>query len=162
MTDNNKHIQSFKNTYDHLFAEFHAKLNEEYAKIKQEYVLEYQANYQMNLNEKQANIDQMVESIQEKKRTLVELGEQKLQNISCLERFFKISENRYYYVLAMKHLKAYYRKKKEKKRIQAYTRNSIYRKNLLKIFRAWRKVAHEDGKIRIDQFEKTYRLELER
>jgi hypothetical protein len=52
LTDNNKHVQIFKHKYDQLFAEFQAKLTESYSHIKEEYILEYQANYQMNVNEK--------------------------------------------------------------------------------------------------------------
>jgi aconitase A len=70
--------------------------------------------------------------------------------------------NKYLYKVAMKHLKIYFKRKREKKRINAYVRNTVYRNNLLRMFRGWRKVAHEDGKIRIESEEKKYRLNLER
>ena len=41
---------------------------EEYKFMKEEYIVEYQNNYQINLNEKQANIDSFIETIEEKKQ----------------------------------------------------------------------------------------------
>jgi len=58
LTNDNKHVVAFKNTYDRLFADFHANLMKEYNMMKEGYILDYQANYQSNLNEKQANIEQ--------------------------------------------------------------------------------------------------------
>jgi len=44
----------------------------------------------------------------------------------------------------------------------AYSRNTLYRNKLSRVFRSWRMVAHEDGKIRINIEEKRFRLTLER
>ena len=60
LTQDNRHVQLFKSRYDQLFAEFHEKLFAEYKGVKESYVQEYQDNYQMNLNEKQANIDEFI------------------------------------------------------------------------------------------------------
>ena len=41
LTNDNKHIISFKNTYDKLFQEFQANLFEEYKLMKEAYIVEY-------------------------------------------------------------------------------------------------------------------------
>jgi len=51
---------------------------------------------------------------------------------------------------------------KEKKRIAAYARNTIYRNSLQRIFRSWRNVSHEWGKERINKEEAVFRKNLER
>jgi len=35
--------------------------------MKEGYIADYQTNYQINLNEKQANIDEFIETMEEKK-----------------------------------------------------------------------------------------------
>lgn len=67
LTNDNKHIQSFKVVYDQLFAEFQANLMAEYKLMKEAYILDYTNNYQININEKQANIDEFVATIDDKK-----------------------------------------------------------------------------------------------
>ena len=48
--------------------------------MKETYIAEYQDNYQINLNEKQANIDGFIETIEEKKAQVAELEKLKAQN----------------------------------------------------------------------------------
>ena len=45
LSDGNKHIQSFKHTYDSLFSEFQSRLMAEYRLMKETYISEYQVNY---------------------------------------------------------------------------------------------------------------------
>jgi len=45
--------------------------------------------------------------------------------------------------------KSYHKRKKEKKRVAAYSRNTVYRNSLTRFFREWRTVSHEWGKDRI-------------
>ncbi len=52
MTTDNKQILSFKKVYDRLFREFKEKLVNEYAQMKNSYMLDYEGNYEANLNEK--------------------------------------------------------------------------------------------------------------
>ena len=84
LTNDNKHVVAFKSTYDRLFHDFHATLLKEYNTMKEGYICDYQANYQSNLNEKQANIDQFEQTISDKKDTMTELETKKGQDISCL------------------------------------------------------------------------------
>jgi len=52
LTNDNKHIQSFKTTYDRLFREFQMNLMGEYKLMKESYIEDYTNNYQININEK--------------------------------------------------------------------------------------------------------------
>ena len=57
--------------------------------------------------------------------------------------------------------KAYHKRKKEKMRVAAYTRNTIYRNSLTRFLRGWRAVTHQEGKERIHREEKVFRQNLE-
>ena len=67
LTNDSKHIKEFKGVYDRLFASFQKELLEEYKLMKEQYIIDYQNNYQINVNEKQANIDEFLATIDEKK-----------------------------------------------------------------------------------------------
>ena len=56
----------------------------EYKMCKETYIMEYQENYQVNLNAKQDNISQFMETIEDKKIQLQELEKLKEQNESCM------------------------------------------------------------------------------
>ena len=58
--------------------------------MKEAYIVEYKNNYQINCNEKQANIDQFIETIEEKKSQVFNLEKVKDQNNSCIQRFFDL------------------------------------------------------------------------
>ena len=57
--------------------------------------------------------------------------------------------------------KVYFKRRKEKKRVAAYSRNTIYRNSLTRFFREWRNVSHAWGKERILREEKVFRQNLE-
>lgn len=75
---------------------------EEYKNLKENYSVEYQDNYQINLNEKQANIDDFKETIEEKKQQVTELERFKAQNNSCIQRFFEMKTRMRYYKTYLK------------------------------------------------------------
>ena len=102
LTNDNKHIQSYKAVYDKLFYEFHQAMFEEYKIMKDGYICEYQDNYQINLNEKQANIDQFIETIEDKKRQVGDLEKVKSQNNSSIRRFFEMKTRARYYKTYLK------------------------------------------------------------
>jgi len=52
-------------------------LMSEYRLMKESYVLDYKNNYQININEKQANIDEFVATIDEKKQQCFDLDKLK-------------------------------------------------------------------------------------
>jgi hypothetical protein len=68
----------------------------------------------------------------------------------------------FYYRVFLKFWKAYVKRRREKKRIAAYSRNTIYRNNLTRYFRSWRNISHEWGKERINREEIVFRKNLER
>ena len=68
----------------------------------------------------------------------------------------------FYYRVCLKFWKSYVKRRREKKRIAAYSRNTIYRNNLTRHFKNWRNNAHELGKHRIAKYEIVFRKELER
>jgi len=62
----------------------------------------------------------------------------------------------------MKFWKIYIKKKTEKNRKAAYTRNTIYRNRLTRIFRGWRSSTHEWGIDRLNKNEVVVRNDMER
>lgn len=134
----------------------------EYKLRKELYIEEYTQNYQINLNEKQANIDDFVGTINDKKQENFDIDKKKQQNLSSLNRFTAMKCRLFYYRVCIKFWKVYLKRRKEKNRKAAYTRNTIYRNRLTRIFRGWRSATHEWGIERISNNEGTFRLELER
>ena len=130
--------------------------------LKEGYGQDYQNNYQVNLNEKQANIDEFMETINDKKQQVADFGKEKEQDLSCLHRFFDMKMRLFYYRVFLKFWKKYVKHKKEKKRTAAYSRNTIYRNKLTRQFRCWREVSHTWGKERINSEEVVFRKNLER
>jgi len=62
----------------------------------------------------------------------------------------------------MKYWKKYIKHRRERKRVAAYSRNTIYRNMMTRIFRGWRVVSHDWGKERINIEEGVFRKTLER
>lgn len=133
----------------------------EYKLCKETYIAEYQENYQVNLNAKQDNISSFMETIEEKKLQSQDLQKLKEQNVSCMQRFFQMKVRVYYYKICMKAMKKYLKRKKEKKRIGAYTRNTIHRNKMKRFFKGWHEVSHQWGKDRIAKESAEYKLDLE-
>ena len=69
LTNDNKHIKAFRHIYEQHFAQFQDQMIEEYRQMKEGYILDFKNNFQINMNEKQANIDEFIETIEQKKRT---------------------------------------------------------------------------------------------
>ena len=129
--------------------------------MKESYIIQYKDNYQINCNEKQANIDEFIETIEEKKSQVFNLEKVKDQNNSCIQRFFDLKQRLRLYRTCLGVWKVYFKRQKEKKRVAAYSRNTIYRNGLTRFFREWRTVSHDWGKERILREEKTFRQNLE-
>ena len=94
------------------------------------------------MNEKLANIDSFREKIEEKKSEVFSLEKMKDQNLSCMQRFFDMKVRLSYYRTCLKAWKAYVKRRREKKRVAAYSRNTIYRNSLIRFYRSWRDVSH--------------------
>ena len=113
------------------------------------------------MNEKTDNINEFIETIEEKKQTAFNLDKLKQQNLSCMHRFFQMKNRLFYYRVCIKFWKKYIKHKKAKKRVAAYSRNTIYRNMMKRIYKSWRNVSHEWGKERINREEKTFRRNME-
>lgn len=68
----------------------------------------------------------------------------------------------FYFRVCVKFWRMYVRRRREKNRKAAYTRNTIYRNRLTRIFRGWRSATHEWGIERLDSNEDVFRKDLER
>jgi len=51
--------------------------------------------------------------------------------------------------------------KKRKNRLEAFTRNTIHRNKMRRLFESWRGVSHQWFKERLDREKETFRAELE-
>lgn len=78
-----------------------------------------------------------------------------------MQRFFHMKVKAYYYKICLKAWKKYLKRKREKKRISAYTRNTIYRNKLKRFYKNWQIVSHQWGKERIAKESAEYKLALE-
>ena len=107
------------------------------------------------------NISQFMETIEDKKISQVELQKFKEQNTSCMQRFFQMKVRAYYFKVCMKAMKTYLKRKREKKRVGAYTRNTIHRNRLKRFYKGWQVVSHQWGKERIAKESAVYKLDLE-
>ena len=58
-------------------------------------------------------------------------------------------------------MKKYLKRKREKKRIGAYTRNTIHRNKMKRFFKNWQVVSHSWGQERIAKESAEYKLDLE-
>jgi len=79
-----------------------------------------------------------------------------------MERFFLMKNRMFYFRVCVKYWRTYIKRRLEKNRKAAYTRNTIYRNRLTRIFRGWRTCSHSWGIERINNSEDTFRKELER
>ena len=155
-------MQKFKAAYDRCFEKFHAKLMEQYAFMQEQYGHDFEQNFLVNQNDKIDNVSDAMETTRESGRYVVELGKDKEMDLSTLHRFFDMKMRNFYYRVCLKFWKKYVKKRKNKKRVAAYSRNTIYRNSMERFFRAWRSETHIMSKARIAQEEDVYRKALER
>jgi len=78
-----------------------------------------------------------------------------------MQKFFQKRIRNYYFKICMRGLKVYLKRQKEKHRIEAFTRNTIYRNKLKRFYQEWFNVSHQWGKERISRETAEYRLNLE-
>lgn len=82
--------------------------------MKEQYTIDYQNNYQINVNEKQSNIDEFVATLDDKKTESKSLEQSKLLNMSTLDRFTEMNRRLFYYRVCFKYMKIYVKARKEK------------------------------------------------
>lgn len=103
--------------------------------MKENYIAEYQENYQINLNVMQDNIKQFKETIKDKEEQSVELQKIREQHESMMNRFIDMMYRAYMYKKAMRALKDFQKRKRQKNKLGAYTRNFMHRYRMRKIYK---------------------------
>lgn len=63
--------------------------------------------------------------------------------------------------MVMKNWRAYFAVYKQKARLAAFTRNTLYRKKMKRLFKSWRGVTHDMFTTRLDHEKTTFRTEIE-
>jgi len=61
----------------------------------------------------------------------------------------------------MKAWKFYFSIYKRKSRLAAYTRNTLHRKKMIRLFTSWKTVTNHDFRLRLDKEKRTFRTDLE-
>jgi hypothetical protein len=79
-----------------------------------------------------------------------------------MERFFAMKQRKFYFRVCIKYMRIYVKRRLEKNRKAAYSRNTIYRNRLTRVFRGWRTCSHAWGIERINNSEDSFRKDLER
>ncbi len=142
---------AFKKCYDRLFKEFRDKLLSEYSQMKSSYLSDYEANFQANKEDKNAHIKEIQAHIQDKERDITERKE-----------LYEIMKGKIYGLLKMKyemHVKKVFFNEivyhtelvRREKRLKAYSKNYMYRRNMRRLFYSWRGVTHVWFKERINR-----------
>ena len=80
---------------------------------------------------------------------------------SCLNDFFTQKSDGFRLKMVMKVWRAYFAVYKRKARLAAFTRNTLYRKKMKRLFKSWRGVTHEEFTQRLDMEKTTFRAEIE-
>jgi uncharacterized protein YdcH (DUF465 family) len=130
--------------------------------MKEGYILDFKNNFQINMNEKQANIDEFIETIEQKKRSSQELSDLKQRNLSCIIRFVNMKNRLAQQKSVFKAWTIYHNRKQKKHRVATYSKNTITRGMLSRIFNQWQIVSHLDGKERFAREEVIFRKALEK
>ncbi len=148
--NDNKHMLSFKKCYDRLFKEFKDKLVGEYQAMKTTYQQEYEQNYQANVVDKNSHIQEIHNHIAAKEEDIAEKQE---QYDALKQKVFGLMRKKY----NMHIKKVYFNEilyfaevQKREKRLKAYSKNYMYRRNMRNLFYSWRGVTHVWFKERIN------------
>lgn len=148
-------------TYDRIFRKFQEKLLHEYGAMRGGYMTEYQANFEQNSSRRDNKLSEMNMAIEGQSEYGRDLEKTIEQQDSCLHKFFVMKSNLFTLRTIMKKWKAYIAVYKQKARVAAYRRNTLYRKKLKLLFTTWRSQAHEWFKERIERERALFREELE-
>lgn len=161
LPNDNKHLLSFKKVYDRLFKEFKDRLVGEYALMKNSYLSEYEQNYQANLNDKNAHIKEIQNRIAEKEEDISDHKERydalKHKIFTLLRQKYSLFIKKIYFNEMVYHAELV----KREKRLNAYSKNYMYRRKMRLLFGSWRGVSHRWFKKRINKeaidYERTQR-----
>ena len=129
--------------------------------MRNTYMGEYQHNFNQNSSRRDDRIAEMNGSIDTQESSIKDLHKVDELQESCLNRFFTMKQNLYYYRICMKAWLFYHKVQKRKNRLAAYTRNKIHRGKMRRLFESWRAVSHQEFKERMDNEKTNFRMELE-
>lgn len=148
-------------TYDRLFKKFQERLVNEYSGMRGGYMSEYQINYDQNSSRRDNRLVEMNMAIENQNNYMVDLQHHQDQQESCLNAFFKSKEDLFRLKVVWKAWRFYFSIYKRKARTAAYTRNTLYRKKLNRMFSSWKGVTSEEFKVRMEREKYTFRSNLE-
>ena len=100
-------------------------------------------------------------SIESQDNYAKELDKIRETQASCLNMFFTQKFNKFRIKVVWKAWRYYFGVYKRKARLAAYTRNTLHRKKINRLFTSWRGVTDQSFKLRMENEKKTFRTELE-
>ncbi len=148
-------------TYDRIYKKFHERLVNEYAGMRGGYMTEFQINYNQNSSRRDDRLVEMSLSIEAEDNYANELAKTRDTQASCLNMFFTQKFNKFRIKVVWKAWRYYFGVYKRKARLAAFTRNSLHRKKMNRLFGSWRGVTDQSFKVRMEIEKKTFRTELE-
>jgi hypothetical protein len=110
--------------------------------MKDGYINDFKNNFQINMNEKQANIDEFIETIEQRKKTRQELKDLKSRNLSYIIRSVTKKNRTFQLSVVFKAWLVYHSWKQQKHRVATYSRNTVTRGKLKRIYNEWQKYSH--------------------
>lgn len=122
---------------------------------------DYQINYDQNTSRKSDRLSEMNLAIESQDNYCREIDRTQEQQESCLNMFFKQKNELFRQRTVWKAWRAYFAVYKSKSRKAAYTRNTLHRGKMNRLFTSWRKVTYNDFHSRIEIEKKTFRDNLE-
>jgi hypothetical protein len=122
---------------------------ENFAFMHEQYGHDFENNFLINQNDKNDNVNEALTTTRTRDSDVADLGKEHEMDLSTLNRFFEMKMGKFYFRVCLKFWKKYVARRKVKKRVAAYSRNTIYRNKMERFFRSWRGITHEEGKIRI-------------
>ena len=142
LPNDNKHILTFKKAYDRLYKEFKDKLVQEYQMMKTSYLVEYEQNFQANVNDKNSHIKEIQNHIADKED---DISEKKEAYETLKHKIFTLLKNKYnMHVKKVFFNEILYHTElaRREKRLNAYSKNYMFRRKVRLLFCSWRGVTH--------------------
>ena len=161
LVETSRSVQTFKMTYDKIFAKFHARIVEEYAAMRGGYMTDYQLNYDQNSSRRDDRLVEMNAAIEDQDAYTRDLQKNTDQQQSCLNTFFTQKSNLFRIKMVWKAWRFYFAVYKRKARLAAYMRNTLHRKKMDRLFQNWRGVTHLEFKVRMEHENAAFRQDIE-
>ena len=115
----------------------------------------------MNMEMTHRTVEEFKNRLLAKSEDIEDLKNQMSQQDSCMDRFMQLKYNGNTMKLALRAWQRYTKKQRDKNRVAAYTRNTLYRRKMKLLFSNWRQITHQWFKERLVLEEQHYRQSLE-